>query len=122
MKYISLQMKKCIVKNIRLIKMFHATIALLLFHWMLANGQKRNAETIPGEDNNGANNGQDNDNGADPGENGGGENNETVNTTAPTTTTAATSPSTSTTSGGSAIFSTKSLVLSIMLPLKFLHA
>lgn len=100
--------------------MFHATIALLLLLSMLANGQQRNVETIPGDANNDSNNEQEGDNIGSPGESDDNENNGTTNaTTTPTTTTATISPSASTTSGASAIFPTNSLIFSIALSLKF---
>lgn len=109
-----------------MIKMFHATLVLLFFLSILANGQDFNGdlnEEQPDGDNSsdkeegGADKGDDDVVEDDIGDDADGSNANTTNAA-----TAVTSPSMSTTSGGSAIFSTKTLVFKIMLPLIFFHA
>lgn len=107
--------------KLRFIKMFRATLVLLLCLLMLANGQQGNVdlneehnddETVSGKDDDVV---DDNDADGDGGT-------PDANTNATSATTVVTSPSTSTTSGSSTIFSTKTLVFSIMLSVKFFSA
>lgn len=103
MGYKSLQIEKNAYGNVRLTKMLHAILVLLLFSSMLAKGQQKESEPNLGED-------------------GEEEVEEETATTNSTTTTATTSPSTSMTSGSPTIFTTKMLIFSIILSMKFFQA
>lgn len=107
-------MEKC-KENVRLTKMLYATLVLLVFLSMIANGQQKDME--PNLEEEGSVDKDSEETEEDKKE----DETPTENTPAPTTTAAA-FPSTSTTSGGPSIFSTNSLVFSLVLSLKFFFA